>query len=94
MLFGPWLKLKFRFASVPPRVPGTRLAIKIGLRPFSSSESICWRVTSFCTVAASVCSVATAAVTSTICVVAPTASVASIASCELGSSLFSVDWYF
>ena len=63
---GPWVKLKLRFASEPPRVPGTKLAMKMGLRPFNSSASICSRVTSFCTEADSVCSKTAAAETSTV----------------------------
>src|SRR5256885_8459759 len=93
MFDGPWVKLNERPATFPPRVPGTRLAMKMGLRPFSSSASICSRVTSFWTEADSVCSRTVEAETSTVCVEAPTVSVASMTRAALGSSLLSLVSY-
>src|SRR5437773_5886511 len=87
---GPWLKKALRLASVPPRAPGTSAAKPTGLRPFSSSESICSRLTSFCAEADSDCSTAAVAETSTVCVVTPTSSVASTVRAALGSSLLLV----
>jgi len=56
---------------LPPRVPGTNWAIKIGLRPLISRLSTCDLVTSFCTEADSAWRVAAMTVTSTVSVAAP-----------------------
>src|SRR5437762_10576590 len=90
MLLGPWLKLKERPERLPPRVPGTRFAIKIGLRPFNSRASICSRVTSRCTDADSVWSGADDEDTSTDSLAAPTVKDASTVNVELASSLLPV----
>src|SRR5260370_35051418 len=63
---GPWVKPKLRLARVVPRAPGTKAASQMGLRPFNSRESICSRVTSFCTDRDSVCICTVEAETTTV----------------------------
>src|SRR5690349_18889989 len=94
MLLGPWLKLNDSPERLPPRVPGTRLAIKIGLRPFNSRLSICCRVTLRCTDADSVWRLDAWALTSTVSVAAPTVSATSTDNVALGSSLLLALSYF
>jgi len=79
---------------VPPRVPGTRFAMKIGLRPFSLERVNLLAGDVLCTAADSVCSRNRRRRNLDRWLAAPTLRVASMTRSALGSSLLLVVSYF